>query len=210
MVKRAQGPPFLALAVILMVILAACAPATATTSPLPGETGLPGDRAPAGIAKTPGAMPGTGTPQAGVTGTPAGGEATAGATGSPPAGDGEEPLAARVDGLIKLQVETSDGQSAGTVEDAFVDLRTGSVVYLVVRRQGEAAHTAGEGLVAVPYELVQQIRADAMVVVLTVDTVTLAGAPALPLEELPAIVMDPNWDSALRNYWSGLAVQAVR
>jgi sporulation protein YlmC with PRC-barrel domain len=124
----------------------------------------------------------------------------------------DQPVAARTEGLLMLQVETVDGQAGGVVKDVLVDLRTGGVAYLVIERQasGSSAYAGGEGLVAVPWALVREIRAEDMVVVLTVDSVTFGGAPALPLEELPAIVMDPNWDSALRNYWSGLASQAVR
>jgi sporulation protein YlmC with PRC-barrel domain len=196
-----------ALAATLLATIAACGAGTFTLTPAPAATGLPaggtplsGDTAPTALPTSPTATPTTSLPSAAATQV----------QGSPQPG---QPVAARTEGVLKLEVETSDGQTAGIVQDMMLDLQTGGIAYLVIARSSSetsSGYASPGGLIAVPWHLVRQIRAEDMVVVLTADSVTLAEAPALPLDALPDVVIDPNWDSALRNYWSGLAAAAVK
>jgi sporulation protein YlmC with PRC-barrel domain len=196
-----------ALAATGLATIAACGagtttltPASAATGLLAGATPLSGDTAPTALPTSPTATPTTSLPSAAATQVP----------GSPQPG---QPVAARTEGVLKLEVETSDGQPASNVQDMMLDPQTGGIAYLVIARSSggtSSGYVSPGGLIAVPWQLVRQIRAEDMVVVLTADSVTLAEAPALPLNALPDVVIDPNWDSALRNYWSGLAAAAVK
>jgi sporulation protein YlmC with PRC-barrel domain len=196
-----------ALAATLSATIAACGVATPTVSPAPAETGLPQSGAPIAGDTMPTAV------SASPTGTlPTGSSSPTAAQGSASTRTGQ-PVAARTEGVLKLKVETSDGQPAGIVQDMMIDLQKGGIAYLVIARtsnETSSGYARPGGLIAVPWELVREIRAEDMVVVLTADSVTLAEAPALPLDELPDLVIDPNWDSALRNYWSALAATAVK
>jgi sporulation protein YlmC with PRC-barrel domain len=207
MFDKAKRLALAALAAALFASIAACGVATPTVSPAPAETGLPqtgtpiaGDMMPTAVSTSPTGM------------LPTGSSSPAATRGSASTRT-DQPVAARMEGVLKLKLETSDGQPAGIVQDMMVDLQKGGIAYLVIARtssETSSGYARPGGLTAVPWELVREIRAEDMVVVLTVDSVTLAEAPVLPLDELPDLVIDPNWDSALSNYWSALAATAVK
>ena len=193
--KQRQSAEFAAAAALIVSAIAcATGPSVAAT----GSPSAPGTVQPEVSATT----SVEGTPNA--TGTLPTGEPTAegtavGTAAAGPAGTDEGPVAAKAIGILSLQVETLDGQPGGVVQDILLDLKTGEVAYLVVLSGGSMATG---GLIAVPRDFVADIRVEDLVVVLTVDAITLSEAPALPLDELPELVTDPNWDAAMRAYWS--------
>jgi hypothetical protein len=208
-----KATTFLTIAALLVLLLAACAPAPSQQGEVPqgAEQPMPGAEQP---------LPGAGepmvTPEQGEMTTPAPEETV---VSEPPAAETApvEPVETtgaitetgvipptgsmdpgRVSNLLGAAVASQDGEQIGAVDDFIVDLSTGSITYVVVA--ASAAESGENMLVPIPIALLTWDAATSTLQ-LALDKQTVLAAPYFEGGEYPD-TQEMGWDATYSDYWA--------
>lgn len=117
-------------------------------------------------------------------------------------GQEERIIAAALDRLAGMQVTAAEGTPVGQFVDVILDLETAMPVYAVITVSGDAIETGGT--ILVPWERLAEVRRDPPSIILAASVEALAGSPRVEIQQLPDLIADPEWDRAIREYWTSL------
>lgn len=100
--------------------------------------------------------------------------------------------------FLGINVQDSEGNSLGEVEDVIIDIETGEIRYFVVAAGGFLG--IGEKLIPVPPLFFAYAATGDEFLTSNVSVDILSAAPTFDLDNLPGS-SSAGWDSSIRSYW---------
>jgi sporulation protein YlmC with PRC-barrel domain len=197
-------------AVLILLVLAACGPASTTETPgLPDATDpflTETETSEIPPVETPGETPMPDVTEAPTTEPtvtePAATEAITSTEVIPPTGLVDP---GRVTNLMDFLILNQDGEPVAKTADLVLNLGESQVNYVVASTGGYLE--TGDRLIAVPWQAVEVQTQPTTALVLTVDQESFEAAPDLDLAAIPALgEVNTDWDADIHDYWSTVTV----